>query len=103
MFPKRYNRPLGGLKSAILESAPALCPPRFEVKICDVWDSTQPAMTPPSTGMIFPVMADPASEQRKPTTDVSVRILIALLFGRKEVENSFSNRHPLYIFKSDLS
>ena len=65
--------PFGGLKSAILESAPALYPPRFEVKICDIWDSTQPAMTPPSTGMIFPVMADPASEQRKPTTDVSVK------------------------------
>jgi hypothetical protein len=71
---QRVMDPFGGLKSAILESAPALYPPRFEVKICDVWDSTQPAMTPPSTGMIFPVMADPASEQRKPTTDVSVKI-----------------------------
>jgi hypothetical protein len=36
--------------------------------------STQPAITPPSTGMIFPVMADSASEQRKSTTDVSVKI-----------------------------
>jgi hypothetical protein len=31
-------------------------------------------MTPPSTGMILPFIADPVSEQRKSTTDVPVKI-----------------------------